>query len=58
MTDQRRKHRQELQVPYAALSKRGKAKTNNELFNAMLNRGKHPRRVFGALAAFPKEAGV
>lgn len=58
MSDQDRKDLQAFRALYAALSEGGKAKTNNELFNAMLNRGKHPRRVFGALAAFSKEAGV
>lgn len=56
MSDQDHKDLQEFRVLYAALSEGGKAKTNNELFNAMLNGCKHPRKVFGTLAAFPKEA--
>lgn len=56
MTDQDRKDLQEFRVLYAALSEGGKAKTNNELFNAMLNGCKHLRKVLDAPAVFPEEA--
>lgn len=32
--------------------------SNNERFNLMLNSCKHPRQVYNALSAFPKEVTV
>lgn len=56
MTYQDRKDLREFRALYAALSRDGKAATNNKLFNAALNGCKHPRKVFDTLAVFPKEA--
>ena len=54
MIEPDRKDLQEFRAPYADLSEPGKTKTNNELFNLMLNKCKQPRRVCEALAAFTK----
>lgn len=56
MTKQECKDIEALQALRVALAVNGKAKTNNELFNAMLNGCKHSMKVFQALTAFPKEA--
>ena len=55
MNDQDHKDLQEFRALYIALSTDGRVQTNNEIFNAMLNGCKQPRKVFDALVGFPKE---
>lgn len=55
MTEQDWKDLEEFRRRLSILSNSGRAKTNNEVVNAILNECKHPRQVLDILRAFPKE---